>query len=70
MLENWNKPHRPEKEELEERLKVANEKLFCQQMMIKERGLPVLVLFEGWGCNLAHILCLQMPSVFLLLLCP
>lgn len=49
MLENWNKPHRPEKEELEERLKAANEKLFCQQMMIKERGLPVLVLFEGWG---------------------
>ena len=27
MLENWNKPHRPEKEELEERLKAANEKL-------------------------------------------
>ena len=49
MLENWNKPHRPEKEELEERLKAANEKLFCQQMMIKERSLPVLVLFEGWG---------------------
>lgn len=49
MLENWNKPQRPEEAELEERLKAANEKLSSQQMMIKERGLPVLVLFEGWG---------------------
>lgn len=49
MLENWNKPQRPEDAELEERLKAANERLAGQQMMIKERGLPVLVLFEGWG---------------------
>ncbi len=49
MLENWIKPQRPEESELDERLKAANEKLFRQQMMIKERGLPVLVLFEGWG---------------------
>lgn len=49
MLENWNRPQRPEEAELEERLKSANEKLAGQQMMIKERGLPVLVLFEGWG---------------------
>lgn len=49
MLENWNKPQKPEDAELQERLKAANEKLSSQQMMIKERGLPVLVLFEGWG---------------------
>lgn len=49
MLENWNKPQRPEEEELNERLKAASKKLSRQQMMIKERGLPVLVLFEGWG---------------------
>ena len=49
MLENWNRPQRPEEAELEERLKAANEKLAGQQMMIKERDLPVLVLFEGWG---------------------
>lgn len=49
MLENWNKPQKPEEAELQERLKAANEKLASQQMMIKERGLPVLVLFEGWG---------------------
>ncbi|MCI6244179.1 MAG: polyphosphate:AMP phosphotransferase [Agathobacter sp.] len=49
MLENWNKPQRPEETELEERLKAAREKLARQQMKIKEHGLPVLVLFEGWG---------------------
>ena len=49
MLENWNKPNKPEAAELEERLKVARDKLSKQQMMIKEHGLPVLVLFEGWG---------------------
>lgn len=49
MLENWNKPQRPDDEEIEARLKVAREKLSGQQMKIKEHGLPVLVLFEGWG---------------------
>lgn len=49
MLENWNKLQRPEEAELEERLQEAREKLSRQQMMIKEHGLPVLVLFEGWG---------------------
>lgn len=49
MLENWNKPQRPEEAELEERLKAARDKLSRQQMLIKEHGLPVLVLFEGWG---------------------
>ena len=48
MLENWNKPQKPDDAELEERLKVAREKLAGQQMKIKEHGLPVLVLFEGW----------------------
>jgi len=49
MLENWNKPQKPEEAELEERLKAARDKLSRQQMMIKEHGLPVLVLFEGMG---------------------
>ncbi len=49
MLENWNRPERPDDEELEERLEAAREKIFRQQMMIKEHGLPVLVLLEGWG---------------------
>lgn len=49
MLENWIKPQIPEEEELDERLQAARSKLSVLQMQIKEHGLPVLVLFEGWG---------------------
>ncbi len=49
MLENWIKPQIPEEEELDERLHVTRSKLSVLQMQIKEHGLPVLVLFEGWG---------------------
>ncbi len=49
MLKNWNKPERPQDEELNERLKAAKAKLAIQQMQIKEHKLPVFVLFEGWG---------------------
>ena len=49
MLENWNKPQRPDDSEIEERLDAARGKLTALQMQIKEHGLPVLVLFEGWG---------------------
>ena len=49
MLKNWVKPQRPEKEEVKARLKAAQEKLEAQQMLLKEKKLPVLVLIEGWG---------------------
>ena len=49
VLENWIKPQIPEEEELDERLHAARSKLSVLQMQIKEHGLPVLVLFEGWG---------------------
>lgn len=49
MLENWIKPQIPEEEEMDERLHAARSKLSVLQMQIKEHGLPVLVLFEGWG---------------------
>lgn len=49
MLKNWNKPEKPDAEELDARLEAARQKLREQQMLIKERKLPVLVLFEGWG---------------------
>ena len=49
MLENWIKPQIPEEQELDERLHAARSKLSVLQMQIKEHGLPVLVLFEGWG---------------------
>lgn len=49
MLKNWNKPQRPEENELEERLIEARGRLFAQQSRIKEHKLPVLILMEGWG---------------------
>lgn len=49
MIENYNALLKPGEEELEERLEKAHRKLFAQQMQMKEKGLPVLVLFEGWG---------------------
>ena len=49
MLENWIRPQRPEDDELKARLDAARMRLSALQMKIKEHGLPVLVLFEGWG---------------------
>ncbi len=49
MLKNWNRPEKPEQEEIKRRLKAAQEKLSIQQMQLKEHKLPVLVLVEGWG---------------------
>ncbi len=49
MLKNMNFPEKPEEEELKTRLKTAREKLFGQQMLLKEHKIPVLVLVEGWG---------------------
>ena len=40
---------KPEEEEIKQRLKKAREKLFGQQMLLKEHKVPVLVLVEGWG---------------------
>ncbi len=49
MLENWAVPQKPEREEIKLRLRTAKERLSKQQMCLKEHGLPVLVLMEGWG---------------------
>ena len=49
MLNKWEKPEMPEEEEIKERLAKARDLLEIQQLQIKERKLPVLVLFEGWG---------------------
>lgn len=49
MIRQWKETERPQEEELSFRLKVAREKLSEQQMRVKEHGLPVLVLVEGWG---------------------
>lgn len=49
MLKSWNRLEKPEAEELDERLEAAKEKLNVLQMQVKDRKLPVMVLFEGWG---------------------
>ena len=49
MLKNRNAAEKPPEEEIKARLEIAREKLFKQQMQIKEHRLPVLVLMEGWG---------------------
>ena len=49
MLKNWIRPQKPQREELRARLKAAGEKLEVQQMRLKDKKLPVLVLIEGWG---------------------
>lgn len=38
-----------ESEELQKRLRTARERLFAQQNLIKEKKLPVLVVFDGYG---------------------
>lgn len=49
MLKNWNRPEKPEGEEIKLRLKNVQERLASLQMKLKDRKLPVLVLIEGWG---------------------
>lgn len=49
MLKNWIRPQRPGKDDTKQRLKAAEEKLAVQQMQLKDKKLPVLVLIEGWG---------------------
>lgn len=49
MLRDWNGTEKPKEEELKARLTAAREKLMQQQMQVKEKKLPVLVLVEGWG---------------------
>lgn len=49
MIENYKALLKPEEAELHERLEQAHARLFAQQMQMKEKKLPVLILFEGWG---------------------
>jgi polyphosphate:AMP phosphotransferase len=49
MLKDWNRSEKPDDSELEERLEKAKQRLAKQQILIKEKHLPVLVLLEGWG---------------------
>ena len=49
MLKEWTKAEKPSEEALQQRLTDARAKFAAQQMLVKEKGLPVLVLVEGWG---------------------
>lgn len=49
MLKEWKDSEKPSEKELKKRLDTARDKLAAQQIQVKERGLPVLVLVEGWG---------------------
>ena len=49
MLKEWVKDEKPADDELAERLEKARAELASRQMMIKEKGLPVLVIMDGWG---------------------
>lgn len=51
MLKTWIPEEIPGKDELKKRIKEAGEKLYQQQMKLKEHKLPVLVLFEGWSAS-------------------
>lgn len=49
MLKEWVKEDRPSDEEIELRLDKARKELAIRQMKVKEMGLPVLVVLDGWG---------------------
>ena len=49
MLTDWVKMKMPEEEEIKERIKKAQDSMESRQLALKEHGLPVIVLLEGWG---------------------
>ena len=49
MLKDWVKGEKPADEEMTARLQKARAELNGMQMAIKEKKLPVLVIFDGWG---------------------
>ncbi len=49
MLKDFVKAKRPVDEELTERVRSERAKLAACQMKIADKGLPVMVIFEGWG---------------------
>ena len=51
MLREWIPAEMPEAQELKSRLAAAREKLAVQQLQMKEKKVPVLVLVEGWGTS-------------------
>lgn len=51
MLKDEEKIIIPDDQEIDKRLDIARAKMFDIQTQIKEKKLPVIVLFEGWGAS-------------------
>ena len=49
MLKEWISDLKPTDEVIAERLERARDELAARQMKVKEKGLPVLVVLDGWG---------------------
>lgn len=49
MLKEWNAQICPDENELKARLDKARDELSRRQILIREKKLPVLVTFDGWG---------------------
>ncbi len=49
MINEWVKPEKPTDEKISEKLKTLRIQLAKRQLLIKEKKLPVLVVFDGWG---------------------
>ncbi len=49
MLKDFVKTKRPGEEEVKTRLKEEQARLAASQMKLKDKKLPVMVIFEGWG---------------------
>ena len=49
MLKEFKVEKTPDKEELKKKVKAEQERLAKSQMKIKEKKLPIMVIFEGWG---------------------
>jgi polyphosphate:AMP phosphotransferase len=51
MLRDFAMADKPNKDEIQAELAIEREKLVQHQIKVKEAGLPVMVIFEGWGSS-------------------
>ena len=49
MLKNWTPPKQKDKQDIKAELKALRERLLGLQQPLRDRGLPVIVLVEGWA---------------------
>ena len=51
MIKDWERAKKPDDEELERSLGELRQQLATRQTALKEKGKPVMVVFEGWGTS-------------------